>query len=542
MKRLAFAIACGSCLACITLAPTDVRDASRVDLERAVAVPDAPRAPVPAPVPQVAAAVPLPSRPLKAPPPLFTVLQPVAGKPIVSFRLVFHTGAVDDPKGKEGLTALTADLMAQGGTRALSSSQLLDALFPMAAELSATTDKEFTVFEGRVHRDRLDAFLKIFTDVLLEPRFDPKELDRLRTDAVNAIVNQLRGQDDESLGKVALDALLYEGHPYAHFNGGTVEGLKAVTLDDVKAHWKTVFTQDRLVVGLAGAVDAALEKRLKDRLAALPATGAPAVKLPPAPGVHGKAWVIERDTLSAAESMGASFTLRRDDPDYYAVAFAASYLGEHRQFHGVLFTELREKRGLNYGDYAYAEHFHQDGWSSLPALNVGRSQQDFSIWIRPVEPQNALFAARGAVYFLNALTSKPAPNDRFEIARGFLIGYTRVWEQTDQRRLGYAIDEAFYGTPGFLDGYRKALAELTPEAMLAAVKRHLSSDGLNFVFVAKDAQALAKVLSNQAPSPIAYPSPKPAEVLAEDKAIATQALPVSPGAVEVKAARDFMER
>lgn len=41
---------------------------------------------------------------------------------------------------------------------------------------------------------------------------------------------------------------------------------------------------------------------------------------------------------------------------------ATSCFGEHRQFHGIWMTEMREKRGLNYGDYAHAESFLQEGW------------------------------------------------------------------------------------------------------------------------------------------------------------------------------------
>lgn len=496
-------------------------------------------APVKAPPP---APEPVPVRPLQRPEPMHTVVLASPQKPIVSFRLVFHAGSIDDPAGKEGLTALTARLMSEGGTQRLSSSELLEALFPMAAELSASTDKEFTVFAGRVHKDKLDRFFDIFADVLLEPRFDPKEFERLRTDAINTVKNDLRSEDDETLGKVALDALLYESHPYRHFTGGTVQGLSSLTLEDVKAQWKRVFTQDRLVIGLAGPVDATLEKKVKARFASLPKTGAPRVELPPAPGFRGRTTVLEKETLSTAISIGTAYPLRRDHPDYFPVAFALSYLGEHRQFHGVLFGELREKRGLNYGDYAYAEHFHQEGYSSLPRVNVGRTQQDFSIWIRPVEPQNALFASRGALYFLKQLLDQPPPGDRFETARGFLIGYTRQWELTDQRRLGYAIDDLFYGTPGFLDAYRKALSSMTPEQMHEAAKRHLSLDRLNFVFVTQDAKGLAQALGAQKPSPITYPTPKPQDVLDADKAISNFPLTLHPELIRVESAQTFMEK
>ena len=360
----------------------------------------------------VPTATPVPVKALRRPPPMTIVSLPVPNKPIVSIRLVFRAGAIDDPAGKEGLTSLTTELMSQGGTASLSSSQLLDALFPMAAELEASTEKEFTVFTGRVHRDKLPAFLNIFTEVLLKPRWDPKEFARLKAQTRNHVTNWLRGENDEELGKIGLDALLFAGHPYRHYNNGTVAGIDAITLDDVKAHAKRVFTQDRLVVGLAGATDTALEKQVKTALAKLPATGAAPVELPDAPGVHGKTLIVKKDALSTAISMGFSTPMRRDDTDYYAVAFAMSYLGEHRQFHGVIFTELREKRGLNYGDYAYAEHYRQDG-ENAPRNNMARTSQDMSIWIRPVEPQNAVFATRGALYFLNEVLNKPIPKENF---------------------------------------------------------------------------------------------------------------------------------
>lgn len=480
--------------------------------------------------------------PLRAPAPMEAVLIPVPNKPIVSFRLVFHSGSVDDPAGKEGLTTLTSDVMVEGGTKQLSASQILEALFPMAGELEVLNDKEFTAFVGRVHRDHLDRFLEIFTDVLLEPRFDPKEFDRIRTNAVNAVKNRLRGEDDETLGKVALDAILFEGHPYAHHVGGTVQGLSAITLDDVKAHARRVFTQDRLVVGLAGAVDEALAKRVKDRLQALPATGAPRPQLSPVPKRRGEAVILQKDTLSTAISMGHAYSLRRGHPDYFAVAFALSHLGQHRQSQGVLFNELREKRGMNYGDYAYAEHFLQDRYSSMPRSSVGRTVQDFTLWLRPVEPPNAVFATRGALYFLQELIDQPIPPARFDTARGFLNGLTLVWEQTDQQKLGYAIDDRFYGIDGYLASFRQALASLTPEQVHQAVRRHLRPQDLSFVYVTKDAAALRKLLAEQPPTPITYPTPKPPEVLEGDRKFVAWPIPLKRDAIQVIDAQQFMER
>ncbi|MFY0570133.1 M16 family metallopeptidase [Archangium lansingense] len=488
------------------------------------------------------APAPVSAAPLKRPEPLQLVVQANPASPIVSFRLVFHSGSVDDPKGKEGITSLTADLLSEGGTQSLTSAQLLDVLFPMAAELSSSTDKEFTVFAGRVHKDHLPRFLDIFTDVLLKPRFSPQEFERLRARALSDVRNGLRSENDELLGKVALDSLLFQGHPYAHFVGGTEKALEALTLEDVKAHAARVFTQDRLVIGLAGPVDEALQKTVVSRLSALPATGAPRVELPPVPSTGGHVLVVQKPTLSTAVSMGYVTSLRRGDPDFFPVALALSYLGEHRQSSGVLFNELREKRGLNYGDYAYAEHFIEQPGTTYNRTNIARTQQDITLWIRPVVPANGVFATRGMLYFLDRLVKQGIPQDKFELSRGFLLGYTRLWEQTDQRRLGYAIDSLFYGTPGLLEQYRAALEKMTPESVHAAVRRQLRPEALNYAFVTQEAQELAKLLEEQPASPITYASPKAPALLEEDKAIITWPLPIRAEAIQIVPAQSFMEK
>jgi zinc protease len=534
MNRLAI-IALVAFVACRTAPAPAPTDASKVKLEEVVAPP-----PKPAEVP-VKEPTPVPARPFAATPPVTLVKVPTP-RPVVTVRFAFRTGSIDDPAGKEGLTSLTTHLAIEGGTKSYSAAQLLEALYPLAAELEGSTDKELTVVIARVHKDKLDAFLKIVSEALLEPRFDPKEFDRLKTIALNDIRTRLRSENDELLSRVALDALLYAGHPLGHWTTGTVAGLNAITLDDVKAHFKRVFTQDRLVLGIGGAVDAKLEKQLKALVGKLPAKGADPVALPPAPGPHGRTLVIRKETGSTAGSFGFSYDLRRGDADFFAVALGTSFFGEHRQTHGVLFQELREKRGLNYGDYAYPEHFEQAGWSSLDRVNIPRTLQDYSIWIRPVEPQNGLFAARGALFFLDKLLHEPIDEERLKTAAGFLVGYTHSWEDTDSRRVGWAIDNQLYGTGGFLDQYRAALPKLTAAEVQAALGRHVAVDAFNFVFVTKDADGLAARLKSREISAMTYNSPKSQAVLAQDALIGKLPLPTPSSLIQVVDAAEVMER
>src|SRR6187551_2039644 len=64
-----------------------------------------------------------------------TVFLPSPSSPLCAIRLFFQVGSVDDPKGKEGLAALTAEMVGGGGSKSRTYAELLDALYPLAAQI-----------------------------------------------------------------------------------------------------------------------------------------------------------------------------------------------------------------------------------------------------------------------------------------------------------------------------------------------------------------------------------------------------------------------
>ena len=65
---------------------------------------------------------------------------------------------------------------------------------------------------------------------------------------------------------------------------------------------------------------------------------------------------------------------------------------------------------------------------------------------------------------------------------------------------------------------RDELAQMTAADVNRAIRKHLQTDNMEFVFVAKDAANLREALMNDVESPITYNSPKP-ELEAEDRVI-----------------------
>ena len=371
----------------------------------------------------------------------------------MTLRIGFRTGSIDDPRGKNGLNALTALTMGRGGTEAMTYEAITEALYPWSASIRAQFDKEMTVIVGEVHRDHLDPFFDLVRDLVVAPRFDPADFERNRDFLTNTVVSTLRGSDDEELGKEALNALLYAGHPYAAPAAGTERGLAALTLDDVRAFHREHYTRGRALVGIAGGYPAGFEERVeRDLLARLPAGGAGPATLPAPRALDGiELLLVDKDAIATAISIGFPIDVTRTDDDFYALMVANSYFGEHRTFNGLLMNKMRGMRGLNYGDYSYIEHFVQDGGSRLPIPNIPRRQQFFSIWIRPVPHHNAHFALRQALRELRVLVDDGLSAADFEATREFLVNYSKLYVQTSSRRLGYHMDSAAYGAAYFID-------------------------------------------------------------------------------------------
>ena len=280
--------------------------------------------------------------------------------PQINVKLLFGVGSAHDPAGKEGLATLAAQLLADGGSKALRIDEVKKALFPMAGSFDAQVDKEMTTFTGVIHKDNAQAFLDVVLPMLTDPGLRPEDFQRLKDQQKNALVQDLRNNNEEELGKERLQTNLFAGTPYGHPALGTVEGIEALTLEDVKAFLKRAYTR----AGLYGRACPATcptpwSTRLEAELGALPEGPA----LPPPAGVVGRRpkgleiEIVQKETRATAISFGLPLEVTRSHPDFAALSVARAWLGEHRSTQSHLFQRIREVRGMNYGDYAYIEAF-----------------------------------------------------------------------------------------------------------------------------------------------------------------------------------------
>src|SRR3990172_7627393 len=202
--------------------------------------------------------------------------------PVVEVILVVRAGATDDPAGREGTAAMTADLLDEGagGKDALA---LADAIDFLGATLGAAASWDASTVRLRVPVARLDDALALMAVVALRPDFPVAELQRLRKEALTDLL-----QARDVLGAIASRALapavFGPGHRYGRPQAGGAAEIASFTVADLRGFHTARYTSAASSLVVVGDVTAAVLPALEKAFGSWKASsGAPAPPPVPAP-------------------------------------------------------------------------------------------------------------------------------------------------------------------------------------------------------------------------------------------------------------------
>lgn len=462
----------------------------------------------------------------------------------VILKFMFRNGSMSDPAGKDGLTALTANTITEGGTSTMTALQIKDKIYPWAAYYRSSVDKEVSVFTFAVPTDFINDFYPIISGLMYTPSFTDEDFNRVKSNQQNYVDQIIRSSSDEEYSKKALEEFLFRGTNFSHMIEGTSAGVQSSTLDDVKKHYKNFFGANNLTIGIAGNYSAEFLEKVKADAKKNLANTTPL----PIPGKANvpdgiRVEIISKDNaLGSAVFMGFPLAVTRGNDDFAALMVANSWLGEHRKSYSHLYHKIRAQRSMNYGDYSYIEWYDNGGRNMLPATGVPRSSNYFSIWLRPVQTAKGLkgqypeladlkighahFALRMALREMDMITKNGMPKADFDLTRQFLQSYIKLYAQTPEKQLGFLMDSKFYGRKDYLKELDLLLAKVTLEDVNAAMKKYWQIENMFITIVTDKTEAdeLSKSLKANTVSPMSYSNTlkagMPKEILAEDDEVA----------------------
>ncbi|MFT5452982.1 MAG: zinc protease [Enterobacterales bacterium] len=270
--------------------------------------------------------------------------------PLVSFSIRVLGGHSLDKPGKVGLANLMSQMMMEG-TANKTPQQLEKALAELGAELNFTAADEYVTLTGSTLSNNFDAVVALAEEILLEPRWDAGEWDRVKQETVSRI-QQSAGNPGAISQNVYAKLMYGDDSLLATPVIGTKTDVEAINLEDVKGFYESNIVANLASFHVAGDVEQlkvmtslqGLAKKWKQATIELPKVVAPKPL--------DKAQLYFVDVPGAKQSFIrlGSRAMVANAADHYSLVAVNHNLGG--SFSGQLFQILRLEKGYTYGAYS----------------------------------------------------------------------------------------------------------------------------------------------------------------------------------------------
>jgi zinc protease len=412
---------------------------------------------------------------------LRVVLADLPGRPLVSASLVIRNGAADEPPAHAGATVLAARALSEG-TEQYDAIALVEASERLGASLHSEAGWDAMSVSVDVPAARLEPALALLTEVVLHPTFPPSEVERLRDERLNDLL-QARADPRRRADEAFSETIYENASPYHRPSGGTRETVTALTPGRLRAAYERGLDPARaaLIVGgdLTGIDVGAIAERL------LGGWGAAAGSAPAGPIVDAGAVrerfvrIIHRPGAVQTEIRIGHVGAPRLIADFHPLAVMGAILGG--LFNSRLNMKLREEKGYTYGAGA--------------GFDLRRGAGPFNARAA-VNTEVTLPAVQDFLAELDRIRDAPVEATELRAARDYLIGVFPLRFETPGPIVGSLAGLIVHDLPDDeLARYRPAIEAVTIDDVLTAARTRITPERLAIVLVG-DADAFGAALES----------------------------------------------
>ena len=250
--------------------------------------------------------------------------------------------------------------MAFKGTKRRTALQIAEEIEDVGGYINAYTSREMTAYYARILQGDVALALDVIGDIVLNPAFDPKEIEVERHVILQEIGQALDTPDDIIFDW--LQEVSYPDQPFGRTILGPSERVSAFTRNDLTGFVAEHYGPDQMILAAAGGVDHdAIVAQATAIFGALAPVGNRAME--PARFLGG-----ERREVKDLEQV--HFALSFEAPGYrhadvYAAQVYSTALGGGMS--SRLFQKIREERGLCYSIFAQSAAYEDTGSHTIYA-------------------------------------------------------------------------------------------------------------------------------------------------------------------------------
>ncbi len=270
--------------------------------------------------------------------------------PMTRVTFSFDVGNAADPRSRLGTQAMMLALLDEG-TKTRNSIQIAEAQERLGASIGTSASMDRTAVSLTALSANLAPSLSLFSDIVLNPAFDPVEVERLRNQQLARISQELT--QPQGLALRVLPPLLYgDKHPYGiSFSGsGNTDSVKQVTRDELIAFHRQWFRPEKATLFVVSDQPlSAVTKALNAQFGKWAATGPAGTKDLSAaiPSAQPRIVLVDRPDSPQSLIIGGQVMPVKGTDNLEELLQANDVLGG--SFLSRLNMDLRETKGWSYG-------------------------------------------------------------------------------------------------------------------------------------------------------------------------------------------------
>ncbi|HVC30296.1 MAG TPA: pitrilysin family protein, partial [Steroidobacteraceae bacterium] len=370
------------------------------------------------------------------------VLVPRRDVPLVAFHAVLRGGGLGDPSSRPGVASLVAGLLEKGaGER--NAYAFADVVEGVGGSFGAGAGSEALTVRGQFLARDQRLMLELLADALLRPLLEEDELQDLAARHIELIKAAKDSDPSELIGSYGR-AFLFGEHPYGRPVFGSEASIAAIDRDDVRRYCEAQFGGERLILVLAGDIDADLLARMAaESFSSWPRTPGPPPLLSRPHAMAGRR-VLLVDFPGSAQTYFwiGNVGVDKRYPRRAALDLVNTLFGG--RFTSLLNTELRIKSGLSYGARSGFARGSVPGEFSLRSF---------------AQTENTGRALDLALHTLDRLRRDGVSREMLDSARAYTLGQYPLGLETAADWAGMLAEIELYGLGrSYIDGYPAQLA------------------------------------------------------------------------------------
>lgn len=386
--------------------------------------------------------------------------------PLATLMAVIDSGSMSDPKDREGVTRLTAKLLVEG-TTGLSGGEISENLEKLGTALDTGADWDSSVAKITFLSEHLDRVIGLLGEVILEPTFPERELQRLKAERIADLL-QIESEP-RALADKAFEAFLFTSDSrYASPSGGSRHSVAEISRDDVSGIYTAYGPAKTTFIAVGDVSFAHVRQKLATRFAGWSQQHPEsAVRCNAIASTARRLRIHHKPGAPQSELRVGHEGLPRKHPDYFAVVVMNAILGG--LFGSRINLNLREAHGYTYGASSYFD------W---------RKDTGPFVISTAVQTEVTAAALTEILAEITRIREERVSPSELSLAKDYLDGVFPIRYETTMAVAAALANMAIHDLPAdYFDTYRTNIQSVSAKLVLEAAQRHLRPERLQTMIV-----------------------------------------------------------